>query len=140
MEHTVRKLLWIGPIIMFFTLLDSKIPDVYVLGGSIRSGYWGLCGALCGYIVKNVFREFRTTKSRNSEEAKVINEQIKIISSFMNYLAIGIIGATVIIKINELEKMLNWSSLIFFILGCYVHYLAIVIAGCRKSESKEDYE
>ena len=66
--------------------------------------------------------------------AKRANERIKLLASLLNSLALGVIGAGVIVPVTQNPGGLPWQSLAWFVFGLALHSVAQAVFAFMRDE------
>ncbi|WP_291823623.1 hypothetical protein [Bosea sp. (in: a-proteobacteria)] len=129
------KFLWgLTILVSFFGIIEIYVPDIVFLGGNLKAGWWGLCGALAGQWITISYGSAKKIQLAGEGEIKKFNEQIKLSASFLNAFAIGVVAYAIFQKLNSAEGIFNWGTLIAVWIGVYFHYLAIKMLDLWRPE------
>jgi F0F1-type ATP synthase assembly protein I len=95
---------------------------------------WGAVGGFFHFMIKSFIRDLEKLVPKDAHEAKMINEQLKLISNFLNTIGIGIIGITILNNIKETSNLFVIETIIFLIIGLIFHYNALKMLSFWKPE------
>lgn len=95
MNRIVLMPLFIPAFLVFASIADDYLPSNW-LGGNPQSAVWGLTGAIAGIVYLAILRKIEGLRFTDSLEIKIHNEQVKLLATTANAVAIGLLAVALI--------------------------------------------
>ncbi|MEO6607590.1 MAG: hypothetical protein ABIN69_03880 [Aestuariivirga sp.] len=123
-------LLPVGFLIAYF--LKGHNPS-FISQESWDDGLLGGCGATFGLSLTGIMQNLREAIVSTALEAKIFNEQIKLMATSLNAMALAILIFSVVQPIvNRLQ--FEWRDAFLFLMGIFIHTRSYAVLGCMKAD------
>ena len=122
MNRTVLLLLIIPAFLVLASTVDGYLPQE-LLGGTPKAGIWGLAGAITLGVYRTIMQKIQRAHFGSSLAIKNHNEQVKLLATTTNAMAIGLL---VLALIEPLKGNLRVSlaTAFWLVMAIIVHSFA----------------
>lgn len=132
MNRVVLLLLIIPVFLVFASIVDDYLPRE-LLGGSPQMGIWGLAAAVTLGVYRTIMQKMQSAHFGSLLAIKIHNEQVKLLATTTNAVAIGLL---VIALIEPIKGNLHVSltTAFWLVMAILVHSFAQKILSFIQDE------